>query len=257
METIPVYISLTSIFQNQHILFKTLLSITNQTHKPYKCFIYLSEEPFLLDKGFKNKIITDKHLKNIIQNHSELFQIVWVQNIGPYRKLLPLLKDKWNEDCFIITIDDDTEYHPKLIENMLFYYNIHNCVISFRGFTLKKNNNNMFTYEDRNALIPFHLYNFPTGKGGVLYKPQFFHNTHDLIFNQNIYLQFSKTTDDIWFFFIRLCNNISCFVSNESYMLKDNTSTSGLFINFNSKNKLNTKNMTNIYKLLTQIGYNI
>ena len=55
-----IFVSLTSIFDNQNILLKTLQSIKNQSLMPNKCFIYLSEEPHLLDKEFpynKNIII--------------------------------------------------------------------------------------------------------------------------------------------------------------------------------------------------------
>ena len=52
-----------------------------------------------------------------------------------YRKLLPLLKDKWNEDCIIITIDDDTIYDTNLIENLVNDYHTNKCVIGNRGFS--------------------------------------------------------------------------------------------------------------------------
>ena len=38
-----IYVSLTSIFQKQKHLLNTLHSISNQSLKPDKCFIYLSE----------------------------------------------------------------------------------------------------------------------------------------------------------------------------------------------------------------------
>ncbi len=53
------YISLTSIQQKQKELKKTLQTVLNQTLKVDKCYIYLSEEPYLLDKGFKNKKLND------------------------------------------------------------------------------------------------------------------------------------------------------------------------------------------------------
>ena len=62
-----IYISLTSIFQNQNILLKTLKSIKEQTLKPNKCIIYLSEEPYLLDEGFKDKIINKDWLDQLPQ----------------------------------------------------------------------------------------------------------------------------------------------------------------------------------------------
>jgi len=255
------YVSLTSIFDNQSVLLKTLISIKNQTEIPTKCYIYLSEENYLLDKGFKNKIITNDNLKKYIETNS-IFEIKWVRNIGSYRKLLPLLKEKWNEDCIIITLDDDTEYDSNLIYNLKKDYYNYNCVINYRGFTLKKQDN-LFNYENRDNLINNYLYNFFTGKGGVLYHPSFFHKTDDLIFNEELFSNLCNTTDDIWFNFIRICNNINCFIDNKKYMISDNTTKYGLYVNFNSKNKLNSKlnlntfNMNETIKYLRKLNYNI
>jgi hypothetical protein len=137
-----VYVSITSIFQNQTILISTLKSILKQTYKPTKCFIYLSEEPYLKDLGFKNKELSND-LNKLIQENN-IFEIKWCKNDGPYRKLLPLLKEKWEEDCLIITIDDDTEYDKDLIRNYVNDYNIHkynlnsNIVIYKNDKTLEK-----------------------------------------------------------------------------------------------------------------------
>ena len=64
----------------------------------------------MLDIGFKKKKLTNKNLIKIVNSNKELFEIVWVENTGSFRKLLPLLKRKWDEDCLIITIDDDHYY---------------------------------------------------------------------------------------------------------------------------------------------------
>lgn len=88
-----VYISLTSIFKNQKILLATLQSIISQTQLPDKIFLYLSEEPFILDTGFENKEITNVDLLNFLEENKEIIQINWVENEGSYRKLLPLLKE--------------------------------------------------------------------------------------------------------------------------------------------------------------------
>jgi hypothetical protein len=253
---IPTYISLTSIFDNQSELLKTLNSIKNQLELPSKCFIFLSEEGYLLDKGFKNREITNLKLKNFIQTNEKLFEVRWVKNIGPYRKLLPLLKEKWEEDCLIITIDDDTEYNNNLIYNMKNDYNLYKCVINYRGFTLKKTNG-LFTYESRDSMKKLNLHNFCTGKGGVLYHPSFFYKTEDIIFNEDLFTNYCKTTDDIWFYFIRLCNNINCYIDTKPYMISDNSTKYGLFQNFNSKKQLNTINMIKTIKLLQELNYNI
>ena len=67
-----------------------------QTRKPDKIFLYLSEDSQLLDTGFKDKKITNLNLLKFI-NDTPLIDIRWVKNIGSYRKLLPILKDKWEK----------------------------------------------------------------------------------------------------------------------------------------------------------------
>lgn len=254
---IPIYISLTSIYKNQHILIQTLQSIKKQTRLPDKIFLYLSEESYILDKGFKDKKITNLNLLKFI-NDNPIIDIKWVKNTGSYRKLLPLLKDKWDEDCIIITIDDDTVYDSYLIENLINDYNRENCIIGYRGFTPLFDKVENFQYEKRDKKQNLSLYNFLTGKGGILYKPEFFHKTDDLIFNSNIYLSTCPTNDDIWFYIVRLLNNINCYVGNKKWEIKDLTN-GGLYEKFNSK-KTNNKNNNTIlfektFKNLKELGY--
>jgi hypothetical protein len=236
--TTPVYISLTSIFKNQDILLQTLQSITNQTKSPNKIFLFLSEESYLLDSGFKNKIIENRNLSNFIQNN-QLIEVKWVKNIGSYRKLLPLLKEKWNEDCIIITIDDDTVYDSNLIKNFVDDYNIYKCVIGYRGFTpfFDKIDNFNYCVRARSRYISSH--NFLTGKGGALYKPEFFHKTDNLIFDEDIYLKTCDKHDDIWFYILRIINRVNCYIGNKIWMKRD-LPNNGLYVNFNSKNNSNT-----------------
>jgi hypothetical protein len=240
---IPIYVSLTSIFKNQKQLLETLISITKQTCLPNKIFLYLSEEPYILDTGFINKQITNLELVNFLNQNKNLIKTTWVKNEGPYRKLLPLLRQKWNEDCIIITIDDDTFYDNKLIENMVKDYNNHKCVISYFGFTpvfiQKTGRIEDFNSKARGPLIKKHIYNFPFGKGGILYKPQFFHKTKNLFFNKNFYMKICDKQDDLWLYILRVKNNVECFLDNKRYMVKDN-SNNGLYNVFNEKNNNNT-----------------
>lgn len=252
----PVYISLTSIFKNQDILLQTLQSIMKQTKLPDKIFLYLSEESYLLDTGFKDKKITNSNLLKLINDNS-IIDIKWVKNTGPYRKLLPLLKDKWDEDCIIITIDDDNIYDTHLIENLVNDYYKHKCVIGYRGFTPSFDKLENFDYLKRVAkLQDLSLYNFLTGKGGILYKPQFFHKTHDLIFNDKIYLDTCHTSDDIWFYIVRLLNNVKGYFSNKKWLLKDLTRP-GLYSNFNKHNNNNTRSFKNTFEKLKELEYKI
>ena len=252
----PVYISLTSIFKNQDILLQTLQSIMKQTRLPDKIFLYLSEESYILDTGFKDKKITNSNLLKLINDNS-IINIKWVKNRGSYRKLLPILKEKWDEDCIIITIDDDTIYDTKLIENLINDYNKQNCVIGYRGFTPSFDKLENFDYLKAAKKQPLSSYNFFTGKGGILYKPQFFHKTRDLIFNDKIYLDTCPTGDDIWFYIVRLLNNVKGYLDNKNWLVKDLTGGRGLYSNFNKHNNNNTSSFKNTFEKLKELEYKI
>lgn len=228
----PVYVSVTSIFSNQSLLYRTLVSITKQSRKPTAIYVYLSEEGYLLDKGFEGRKITDKGLEQLIQNN-KLIEVRWVKNIGSYRKLVPLLRDKWNEDCIIITIDDDTIYTEDLIENLVNDYNEHGCMIGYRGFTPKFKAFEDFDYKRKDKAVKRSLYNFLTGKGGILYVPSFFHGTGDLVLNESIFMETCDKGDDIWFYILRVKNGVECVIGNRQWMVKD-LPNKGLFKAFNS-----------------------
>lgn len=255
IDYIPIYISLTSIFKNQYNLLLTLKSIIEQTKKPDKIYLYLSEEPFILDSGFQDKKITNIELLEFI-NNNPIIDIKWVKNIGSYRKLLPLLKEKWMENCFIITIDDDTIYVNNLIEQLINDYNVHKCVIGYRGFTPLFDKIENFNYIKKDTLVCLSKYNFLTGKGGILYKPEFFHKTNNLIFNEEIYLDTCKTQDDIWFYVLRLLNDKNCYISKKSWLKKDLRSD-GLYMNFNIKKNNNTLAFQNAISVLKKLGYKL
>ena len=141
-----------------------------------------------------------------------------------------------------------------LISNLYLDYKKHNCVINYRGFTPNLNKLEEFNYNNRKKNnIKKCLYNFPTGKGGILYHPSFFHKTNQLIFNQDLYLKYGKTCDDIWFYLVRISNGINCFINNTPYMKNDNTNKYGLFKNFN--NNKNTENLKIIYNKLKSLSY--
>ncbi len=251
--SIPIYVSLTSIYSRQEYLYECLSKLLKQRLLPNKIFIYLSEERSYHDDGFKNKEIDNSKLKNLINN--EMFSVIWGKDMGPYGKLLPLLKSKLDEDCIIITLDDDTSYDFDLIKNLVEDYDKHKCVISYRGFTPKMENLNNFDYFKRVDNIDKHLYNFATGKGGILYHPSFFKNTQDLIFRNDIFMETCKFADDVWFYIVRIANKVPCLVKNKKWLLQDyhDTKKSLFFLNNNSQN--NTKQYQQSLKKLIELGY--
>jgi len=221
----PVIVSLTSIYDNLAILKPTLESMLVQTKKPDRVLLYLSSEPYLLDKGFKNRVIP-KWLETM-----KGIEVRWTENTGPFRKLLPALESFWAENPIIITIDDDTVYAPTLVEKMLERYNktgfCVGCRCTFVG------NPRVNEYITKPVTKEDDLYNFATGKGAVLYTKEMFTPVSGIFGKE--YLKLCPTGDDMWFNLWRMRNGIPLSVlMNYNYMAKDLTSkNTALYHNYN------------------------
>lgn len=235
-----IYVSITSMQQRQSELVVTLNSIINQTMKPDCIFLYLSEEPYMLDAGFKDKIITNKQLNTLLES-TPLIEVIWTDNTGPYRKLLPLLKDNFDNDCLIITIDDDTQYNSTLVETYVNLFDAHQCQIGARATLMDLKNARAMKYGGNPHYNVSAISNFNTGKGGILYHPSFFRKFGEVVFDDKIYNELCFTNDDIWFNCLRMCSNIPCYVPKYNYMNRDLHSRYSLWDKFNSIDNQNCK----------------
>jgi hypothetical protein len=262
-----IIISLTSIYQRQLSLQKTLQSCLyqelNDEYNISKIIINLSEEPYLLDKGFKDKIIIDK-LNNFINDTKNKYsiEINWVKNTGSYRKLLPTLQTYWNyPNQIIITIDDDIILSKFFVYDLVKKYEENNnkyCV-SYRGYTMDWDNynniNNIKYYLIYNNPIPLtalHLDNFSTNGAGTIWTPSMFQhhkNSKELLFNYDIIFKICPTGDDIWYNFIRILNNVELYIykhNKKIYKLMTNRDSLYYKINSISNNTKSTSDNTNL-----------
>jgi glycosyltransferase involved in cell wall biosynthesis len=238
-----INLSLTSIYDNKEILKKTIDSLLNQTKKADAIYIFLSETPYLLDKGIKNVPLW---LTELVDAGKVIVR--FVENTGPYRKLLPLLEEKWDSDELIITVDDDTEYMPNLVEEMVARYEETGACIGCRVVYVSNITEYVLTkakYVD--------LHNFHTGKGGVLYHPSMFRNKIHPKYPTGVlskgYLTLCATNDDIWFNVWRMYNDVPCVTLRMEYMISDMTNNDfALYRAYNEKD--NKKNFTATAKLI-------
>jgi hypothetical protein len=170
-----------------------------------------------------------------------------------------LLKEKWDEDCLILTIDDDVIYNNNLIKDYIADYNIHKCCVSYRGATLNFKNEDFSDceYDKRKPSILRHLkYNFANSGVGMVTHPAFFHKTGDLIFNIDSINELCKTGDDIWYYFCRIANNIDTVVINKPtyFRFLTNHNHVALFHAYNSKKNTNTNNIRKTAKKFIEMG---
>ena len=187
-------VSLTTISKRIIRVHEVIESISSQTRPPDEIHLFLSKENYLLDGGI---LEIPPELDGCIKKYN--VNLHYVPNIGPYRKLLPLLRQTWGQDACIVTVDDDTIYPPHFLERMVLAFQNHQCIIAFSGRRI--------TFNKEGGVIPYRrwpklvngqskdILNFPIGKDGVLYHHRFF---TDRVFDDAA-LTLCPTADDIWF----------------------------------------------------------
>ena len=222
--SIPVFVSMTTISSRLPFIFESILSILRGMIYPTKIFLFVSQEAYLLDEGISSIPQTLLAL-----SYAKLLTIVFTNNIGPHRKLLPLLHKYLNKKVIIITLDDD-------IGNIRTFYSIYHLikyyigsdkesiislrtrrigicnhppfrVVPYNKWTLRSN------YGDREML------NVPTGTGGILYHSSFFNN-HEVIFDDNL-RKLTYTSDDLMFRLVTMMNNISVILACKDIIHKN------------------------------------
>lgn len=157
MNNLKIIGSLTTISSRIDYLHEIIESLYIQSHKLDNLYLFISKDKYLIDDGIKE---IPSNLKKYINNG---FLIVeFVENIGPYRKFIPIIKKFNKNDNIIITyFDDDWIYPPMLIEKMYeTYQNFPNSFISM-------NTAKMF-YDNKGELI---LKKGKKFKDKLFYKP--------------------------------------------------------------------------------------
>ena len=224
-----ITVSLTTIAGNELILSRAIQSIYSQTLPPDEIFVYYSANSYIVDKGFADSPPSvpppPDHINLFIQE---------VPNTGPYRKLIPLLWEKKdNANTIIVTVDDDTVYHPDLLQTMYSEYLKRKCAIASRAFTLCSGTeveNVDYHFSRERVTLATAVRNFHTGKGGVLYTPEML---GEHVFDKS-YGKLCPTNDDMWFNVVRMVNNVACYVLPR-LMFTDDLSevNTALYHNFN------------------------
>lgn len=120
---LPIYVSLTTIANRLHLLSPTIQSIVSGSVVPTMIYVFISTDPHLIDTGIQESDFMDEAMKLVqLLDYFHNIKFVYTENIGPHRKVLPLLHHKWEEDCVIISVDDDHIYLHHWLRDMLAYY---------------------------------------------------------------------------------------------------------------------------------------
>lgn len=193
---VPIIVSLTSYEARFKDLEISLYSLLNQSLKPDRIILWLSDEiESLNDLPYE---IT-KYIKNGLE-------IRFVKDIGSYTKAIYAFKEY--QEAIIVTADDDIYYPKKWLERLYHSYIAHPKDIQVhRAHRVRLKDRKILPYEKWEKHVQeesARFDNFLTGVGGVLYPPNCFLSE---VFRNDIFLKYASTADDIWFWFMALISN--------------------------------------------------
>ena len=192
-------VSLTSYPARIHEVYYTIFSLLTQNLKPNRIFLWLAEEQF----PNRNRDLP----KNLLQFIESGLTIKYTNDVRPYKKLIPALREYPN--AIIVTADDDIFYPSDWLEKLYNYWKSNkDCIIC----------NSMMKAEitKDKKIIPFNdwkeikdilessLKNFAIGTGGVLYPPNCFYKD---ICDEELFMKLVPTNDDIWFWAMAVLND--------------------------------------------------
>jgi hypothetical protein len=222
----PVLIGLTSIRGREGALKRTLDALLAQTlpgdGRPVELHLFLSREPYLLDRGFKRLPgFLRRRIWRSRMGRGLRLQVHWTANIGPYRKLLPLLErltpEQQAADPLLITADDDTLYPPTWLQQLVAGQERFGCVVAFRGRRMVLGEQGLLPYRQwiahHPSLLEPSLFTVPTGKDGICYRLS---QLDWRVMDHRLALEIAGHADDLWFKAHALLTNTPAVLLHQS-----------------------------------------
>jgi len=185
------------------LFFDALQSLQKQKCDNFCIFINISTESYLNDDGIDE-------VPGWMAG--EVVQVNFVKNLGPYRKLIPLIEQIGEEDV-IVTADDDVLYSEdwlkKIVKTTLLYPN---AIVCGMARHIKKNIVGRYqNYANWPLVVRKGLATgvIPIGCAGIAYKKELI----DLEFLSNrAFFECAPTADDIWFRLASIRKNTKVYV---------------------------------------------
>lgn len=186
-------VSLTTIASRLEVCRHACISLANQDHPPDRIVLNVSRAPYLLDAG-----IDDNATLAWAQNVPSL-SLQWVDNTGPYRKLLPIL-ERCNSDDLLVTADDDVIYGRHWLGQLVACAEQHPDAIAC-GLARRPQRNlfgRLQGYMAWPLVMPgtVGLGLVPIGVAGVAYRPMLLDRGWLRDPQRSV---IAPTTDDLWF----------------------------------------------------------
>lgn len=213
-----VFVTMTTISDRLEGLVSVIESLHQQSLLPVRIDLNISEAPHLLDKGVKK---SDKRLARL--KEFPLLRLNWVENTGPYRKIVPFLENHFDQGCtsdkVFITVDDDTLYPEYFIQRLFEKYLEFDSIVAFRGRSISVGETCIGPYSSWGLGSPTAtIENLPTGKDGVIYCTKFF--TKEFL-DIHTALNLAPTADDLWIKWHCALNGVKSIVLNPEAATSD------------------------------------
>lgn len=193
-------VNLTTTFQRLGRCRSALTSLLLQSQVPDQINLWVSREPYLRDSGISDERAIEEMLKSLLPLDIEKVCVRWVSNTGPYRKLIPILREAGPNDI-IVTADDDIFYGREWLALLLDDFDPQKKV-AIAGRVRRKSLNKlgqMTSYShwrlirDEVCLESDYLVTF--GGGAALTRAMFL----DADVQDDSFLNISPTADDLWY----------------------------------------------------------
>lgn len=191
-----ISVNLTTTSSRLGLCSATIWSLIHQTKKPDKIFLWISRRAYLSDEGIKTIPSWVDELNGI----SNIVEVKFVENTGPYRKIINAIKLA-NQSDILFYVDDDVIYGDKWLETLLhaFYKNESKLAIASRVRVVERNIFGLMQSYSRyrvckNSSKFSHDY-IITGVGGCVLTRNM---VNESLINNDDYILLAPKTDDIW-----------------------------------------------------------
>lgn len=195
-----IIISLTTTSNRLHLCRTALYSLVTQNLKPHKVVLNLSSSAYLKDEGVLDLDVYSYLTHGIEGELKNIIHIEWVENTGPFRKLMPTLQTA-DLDDIIVTADDDIIYDRNWLSSLLQDFDPKNMLI--HASRVREVQYNKLGHETGYIHWPIVQKNtiinkdwiITFGGGAVLYRGWF---AKELV-DDHSYLDVAPTADDLWY----------------------------------------------------------
>ena len=158
---------------------RVLRTVIEQSLKPTSVFVWFSDHPYLLDDGIEEADLPSSLVRFASESAIDV-EFRSTNNIGPHRKLLPLLRQVRHETRppLIVTADDDTLYPHRWLEALVAGHEESKCASAFRARRARLAPSPDWDYEAWPLVDPFDEVEsrrlFITGREGMAVLPNMF-----------------------------------------------------------------------------------